>query len=817
MGLDITERNKALAVLERHKLVLETALDGFWVTDERGFLEEVNEAYAGMSGYTAQELAGMHISQLEAQERPEDTKAHIETIISQGYDRFETRHRRKDGSVMDVEISTSFMPEHRKFFVFCRDITQRKLADLELRHNQELLIEAQRLGRLGSWELDLLSGELRWSDENYRIFEVDPVVKTLTYEMFLGTVHPDDRDKVDRAYSQSLLDRQPYDVVHRLLFAGGRIKWVHEHCDTVFDVSGKPLRSVGMTQDITEQKLNEEALRVAAITFETHDAIMITDAEANIIRVNRAFSEITGYLPEEVLGQNPRMMNSGRHDRAFYIEMWQQLTHIGTWSGEVWDRRKNGEVYPKWLTITAIRDERGETSRYVAIFSDITERKQAEEEIRNLAFYDPLTSLPNRRLFMERLRAALPASARHRDYGAVMFLDMDKFKLLNDTLGHHCGDLMLVEVAKRIKSCVREMDTVARLGGDEFTVLIEGMANDEQDASRKAGTVAEKIREALAHPYRLGEHEYHSTPSIGIALFQGNADTLDMLLKHADMAMYQAKGGGRNTVRFFDPVMQGNAERRDALESDLRLAVGRNELRLYYQVQVDNEQHPVGAEALLRWEHPGRGMMMPDQFIPVAEESALIVEIGNWVLDEACAQLARWHAAGQMGGLTLAVNVSPRQFARPDFVAQVADVIERYRIDPARLKLELTESVVSGDLVGSVDKIRALRSLGVSLSMDDFDTVYSSLYYLKQVASDQIKIHRDVVQGIASGGSDAQLVQAIVDLATDMHLDVYAEGVETEAQLDFLKQHGCMAYQGYLFGKPVPIGEFEELLGKLQE
>jgi diguanylate cyclase (GGDEF)-like protein/PAS domain S-box-containing protein len=683
-GRDITGRKQAQAILERHQQVLETALDGYWMTDEHGVLEEVNEAYAAISGYTAQELIGMRISQLEAQEKPEETRAHVEAIKEHGYDRFETRHRRKDGRVVDIEVAATFMQSHRKFFVFCRDITLRKQAEREL--------------------------------------------------------------------------------------------------------------------------------RVAAITFESQDAVLITDADANILRVNRAFSEITGYSADEVLGKNPRIMNSGRHERAFYIEMWQQLTHAGTWSGEVWDRRKNGEVYPKWTSITAIRDDHGETVQYVAIFSDITERKKAEEEIRNLAFYDPLTSLPNRRLFLERLRAALPASARHRDYGAVMFLDMDKFKLLNDTLGHDCGDLLLVEVASRIKSCVREMDTVARLGGDEFTVLIEGIASDEQDASRKAGMVAEKIREALAQPYQLKEHEYHSTPSIGIALYHGNADTLDTLLKYADLAMYQAKNSGRNAVRFFDPVMQSNAERHDTLESDLRLAVRSGELRLYYQVQVDNEQRPVGAEALLRWEHPGRGMVMPDQFIPVAEESALIVEIGNWVLDQACAQLARWQAAGRMEELALAVNISPRQFARPDFVAQVATVIERHRIVPARLKLELTESVVAGDLIGSVDKIRALRELGIGLSMDDFDTVYSSLYYLKQVASDQIKIHRDVVQGISSGGSDAQLVQAIVDLATDMHLDVYAEGVETEAQLDFLKQHGCMAYQGYLFGKPLPLDEFEKLL-----
>lgn len=569
---------------------------------------------------------------------------------------------------------------------------------------------------------------------------------------------------------------------------------------------------IGMGLDITKRRQAEEALRVAAVAFETRDAILITDADANIIRINRAFTEITGYLPQDVLGKNPRIMSSGKHDHAFFIEMWQKLQHTGSWSGEVWDKRKNGEVYPKWMTITAVKNQWQETTQYVAIFSDITERKRAEEEIRILAFYDTLTKLPNRRLFLERLRAALPASARRHDYGAVMFLDMDKFKIINDTLGHDYGDLMLIEVARRIKDCVREMDTVARLGGDEFVVLVEGISNDEHDASYKIGTVAEKIREALAQPYLLKEHEYHSSPSIGITLYHGNEETVDILLRHADLAMYQVKNEGRNAIRFFDPVMQDNAERHDALREDLCHAIERGELRLYYQVQVDSGQHPVGAEALLRWQHPLRGLVMPDQFIPVAEESPLILGIGHWVLDEACAQLARWHDNERMRDLALTVNVSARQFVQPDFVEQVAALVERHRIEPARLKLELTNSVASGDLNGTVEKMRALRSLGVSLSINDFDTVYSSLYYLKQLSSDQIKIHRQIVQGVTAEGSDAQLVQAIVDLAKSMEIDVFAEGVETDAQLAFFKQHACKTYQGYLFSMPVPIEAFEALL-----
>jgi len=569
---------------------------------------------------------------------------------------------------------------------------------------------------------------------------------------------------------------------------------------------------VGLGMDITERKQTEKMLRVAAATFETHDAIMITDARANIIRVNQAFQDITGYSSEEVLGKNPRILSSGRHDKAFYAAMWQHLLDTGSWVGEIWDRRKNGQIYPKWLDITAIKNEQGETTEYVAIARDITTGKQAEDEIRSLAFYDTLTKLPNRRLLLDRFRMALALSARSNHYGAVLFLDMDRFKTLNDTLGHDHGDLMLVEVAARIRSCLRETDTVARLGGDEFVVLIEKVSASAEDASQKVALVAEKVRTALSLPYCLNDHEYHSSPSIGVCLYRGNGESVDTLLKHADLAMYRAKDSGRNRVQFFDPVMQRAVEEHAALEADLHHAVRDQQLLLYYQVQLDSDHRPFGAEALVRWKHPKRGTVLPEQFIAVAEDSSLILDIGNWVLETGCRQLAVWAKHEHMRYLSLAINVSARQFRERDFVEKVAAVVRTHQVAPARLALELTESVVLTDVPDVVAKMHALKAIGIKLSMDDFGTGYSSLSYLKQLPFDKIKIDRSFVRDITIDPNDAVMVKTIIDMAQNFNLNVIAEGVETEAQLTFLKQNGCLAYQGYLFSKPVPIEEFESLL-----
>ena len=558
-------------------------------------------------------------------------------------------------------------------------------------------------------------------------------------------------------------------------------------------------------------------LRVSAIAFETHEAIIITDCQPKILRVNKAFQDITGYTAEEVIGQNPNLLKGERKPVTFYEEMWGAIFRDGQWSGEMLDRRKNGEVFPAWLTITGVTAPDGTLTHYVGSFFDITDRKKAEQDIHQLAFFDPLTRLPNRRLLLDRLQHALASSARSGRYGALMFIDLDNFKTINDTKGHDCGDILLIEAARRLQSCVREGDTVARLGGDEFVVMLEDIKGEAKHAAALADEVGEKILAALNRPYLIREHEFHNTASIGINLFVDRSTSADELLKYADIAMYQAKAAGRNALRFFDPEMQTILEARTSLEADLRQALAGQQFRLYYQAQVDDTGRVHGAEALVRWIHPQRGMVPPIQFIPLAEESSLILDIGQWVLETACRQLAVWSNDAQKSGLVLAVNVSAQQFKLRDFVGKVAATIREHHVEPSRLKLELTESVVLDDLTDVVKKMQELKALGVGLSMDDFGTGYSSLSYLKQLPLNQLKIDRSFVRDIVTDPSDAIMVRTIIDMAHNFRLSVIAEGVETEAQLAFLRQHGCMMYQGYLFSKPVPIEDFEVLQGKLLE
>lgn len=683
--------------------------------------------------------------------------------------------------------------------------------------NEANLRNAQTIGRLGSYQLHVQTGLIEGSEMLDSLFGVDQDYEH-TVKGWIALIHPDDRTKMVEYFQNEVVGkRKPYDREYRIIRHNDHAeRWMHGLGQiTEFDEQGRPLLLQGTVQDITDRKRAELELRIAAAAFDTQDAIVITDADANIVRVNQAFSEITGYRPDEVIGKNPRIMSSGRHDRSFYIEMWQQLMHAGRWSGEIFDRRKSGEIYPKWVTITAIRDAQQEISNYVAIFSDITERKRIEEEIHSLAFYDVLTKLPNRRLCLDRFHTALAASARRNDYGAVLFIDLDRFKTLNDTYGHEYGDMLLVEVGARIRSCVREMDTVSRFGGDEFVVLVEGLSTNRDDATAKVEVIAEKIRKALASPYNLKEHEHHCSPSIGITLYHGNEISPDVLVEHADMAMYQVKNSGRNGVLFFDPVMQHNVAQHQALENDLHYAIELQQLHLHYQIQVNSDNHPIGAEAFLRWEHPERGVIMPGQFLPIADESNLIIDIGHWVLGEACRQLALWSKNEKLCGLTLTINISAKHFSRPEFVDEVAAALQMHGAVPTHLKLELPERLVLNDMNSVMDKVGALKKLGVRLSMDNFGTMYSSLSYLKHLSSDQLKIHQEFVQGITQQGNDAHVVQTVIDLARSLALNVFAEGVETEEQLAFLREHDCNAYQGYLFGKPVPLEEFEALLKEM--
>ena len=556
------------------------------------------------------------------------------------------------------------------------------------------------------------------------------------------------------------------------------------------------------------QEAREKDLRIAAIAFETEEGMMVTDEHATIIRVNQAFTLLTGYTAEEAIGRNPSMLKSDRQDAEFFRDMWDSLRRDKSWHGEIWNRRKNGEIYPEWLNITAVVDKEGKVTNYVGTFVDFTERKRAENEIHHLAYYDPLCQLPNRRLLLDRLRQAVAASARNHSGGALLFIDLDNFKTLNDTKGHGIGDLLLVEVAERLQSCVREGDTLSRFGGDEFVLLLEDLSEDRAHAAIQARGVGEKVLEVLSRPYFLKGNEFHSSSSMGITLFNNYRDEIDDLLKQADTAMYEAKKSGRNTLRFFDPVMQEELEARARLENGLRNALSNGEFRPYYQTQISHTGHIVGAEVLLRWIHPERGLISPMQFIPLAEETGLILPIGYWVLEQACRQLKRWEADPHTQELQLAVNVSGRQFRQADFVERVKKIIDRAGINPCLLKLELTESTVLDNVADTTDKMQSLRKIGIGFSLDDFGTGYSSLAYLTRLPLNQLKIDKSFVHNVASNSSDAAIIQTIIGMAANLGMEVIAEGVETQEQRDALEYMGCMLYQGYLYGKPVPLEEF---------
>lgn len=673
----------------------------------------------------------------------------------------------------------------------------------ELLNEKRAILGNQLVGALA-----LKQRKIIWANtafENMLGYKPGELVGVSTRQFY---INDDEYQSVEKTYAEiekNGIGHTQHEYVHK----DGRRIWLDMSGAQMNKESGESLWTF---VDISQQKLAENELRIAAVAFESQESMIITDANNVILRVNRAFTDTTGYTVAEAIGNNPKMLNSGHHDQSFFADMWDVIKTTGTWNGEVWNRRKNGELYPEHLTITAVKNTAGEIINYVGTATDITTSKAAAAEIENLAFYDHLTGLPNRRLLLDRLNQALLYSARHDKDGALLFLDLDHFKTINDTLGHDIGDVLLQQVAARLTDCVREGDTVARLGGDEFVVMIEGLNEQGAEAATQTEDIGEKILTALNVPYLLAGQEHQIGCSIGVALFSDHKQSLDDLLKHADIAMYQAKKSGRNALRFFDPKMQASINARVALEADLRVALKEKQFKLHFQPQVYHNRQITGAEVLIRWQHPSRGIVSPYDFIPLAEETGLILPIGQWVLETACKQIKAWESNLLTQHLQLAVNVSARQFFQPDFVEQVLLVINQSKINPDKLKLELTESLVLDDITDTINKMQQLQEVGVRFSMDDFGTGQSSLAYLTQLPLDQLKIDQSFTRNIGVKPSDAVIVQTIIGMGNNLGMEIIAEGVETESQRAFLQQHGCPVFQGYLFSKPVPLEEFEPML-----
>jgi diguanylate cyclase (GGDEF)-like protein/PAS domain S-box-containing protein len=779
------------------------------VLDRKGRIRRFNRACEELTQYTFAEVEGRCVWDflLTPEERDSVRKEAFRALASnpQALRGTHTNHWvARDGTRRLIEWSnTLLLDKHGEMALMVgigTDVTEKRQANAALKESEQRLNEAQRIAQVGSWELDLASGKLTWSDEVFRIFEIDRAVFEASYEAFLDAIHPDDREQVNQAYTDSLATRTPYEIAHRMRMPDGRIKWVNERCESFYDEHGKPLRSTGTVQDITQLKLAEEAIQLYANVFEhSGEAILISDSTNHILAVNPAFTRLTGYSIDEIRGKNPSILSSGQTPVETYQAMWTALQASGYWQGEIVDRRKDHSIYPKWISISAVRDIEGNTTHYIASFTDITARKRAEAQISQLAYHDALTGLLNRFSLQGQLEQAMAMARRDQHELAVMFLDLDRFKAINDTMGHAVGDSLLNITAHRLNDSVRDSDIVARLGGDEFVVVLT-----EVDDAAAAAHVADKILHALAQPYRIGESELHSTASIGIAFYPNDGTDGETLMKNADTAMYHAKSLGRNNVQFFTPEMNRLAVKRLMLEQELRMALERKQFELHYQPQLDSRDgRIVGVEALVRWRHPRDGLVPPAEFIPVAEETGLILPLGEWVLDEACRQLRAWRDDG-IKDVIMAVNLSAHQLHSPALLTQVAEMLEKHGLAGADLELEITESVAMHDPDASIGKLKALRGLGVRLSIDDFGTGYSSLSYLKLLPIHTLKLDQSFVRDIETDNNDVAICTATIALAHNLGLTVIAEGVETEAQRLLLTSHQCDFMQGYLFSKPLP-------------
>jgi len=813
-GEDITEHAKTETALRQSEARFRAIFDGtndviFLHEPVTGRILQVSAKISEIYGYTAEEAQRLSLEDLSAGIVPYTLELALDWMAKamQGQQPvFEWLARHKDGHLFWVEVSMrkADIDGTTHILVTVRDISERK------RMEQALIQEAL------SWTkaMDQFDDVIYLLDTKRRLVRANKAFLTLTGSTLENMVG---RHIAEIIHPQGEAIPCPVCLAQEEM----RDAVITMEAGQPDNPSGKPIeihvkilrddhQATGILMslhDLTVGRWLEEKLRLSAAVFSsTHDGVMITDAHGNLLTVNRSFTQITGYSEAETQGKNPRFLRSERHDNDFYHVMWRSIQEVGVWQGEIWNRRKNGEIYPEWLTISAVRDAEGQIRNYIGVFSDITWLKQSEEKLEHLAHHDALTNLPNRLLLNSRLEHAIDHARRQSQRIAVLFLDLDRFKNINDSLGHPVGDELLKSIATRLQQRLRDEDTLARLGGDEFIILIEQIG-EPQDAT----IIARDLLEALTLPFSLSSKpEVYIGGSIGISLYPDDGDNAAQLIRNADAAMYQAKNQGRNTYRFYTQSLTNAANRRLSMESDLRRALERGEFVIHYQPQVRASTGAIIAvEALIRWQHPDLGLLSPAEFIPLAEDTGLIVPLGAWVLEAACAQIKQWQAAG-LDHLGLAVNISTRQFSQPNLSGQIADILERQQFDPTRLELEVTESALMCPQCDAEATFRTLKNLGISIAIDDFGTGYSSLGYLRRFPIDTLKIDRSFVEDIPAVAGDCEITATIIAMARNLCMAVLAEGVESPVQLAFLQAHGCDVYQGYHFSRALPAEQFTQ-------
>ncbi len=728
-----------------------------------------------------------------------------------------------------VTISKVVMKNETAVLMTISDISKQKLVEEKLLKSEKCLAEAQRIAHIGNWYWDIITNDVFWSDEIYRIFGLSPGEIFPSRSNFLSFIHPEDRQMVYDAINKAFEDNNNFfDFDHRIILPDSTERTVHEQGNIYYDENKKPIRLVGIVQDITESKIAKDQLekyteklerrtieleeynkeleiaqkqlKLAANVFENiNEGILVTDQDGIINMINPAFTLITEYEPNEVIGKSPSILGAGKHSPDFFKEMWKNLKAYGYWEGEIWNKRKNGEVYPQWINISSIKNEAGEANHYVAVFSDISEAKRYEEKLNYLAYHDTLTGLGNRAMLHEGLKQAFFTSYCNNWTTALLYLDLDRFKIINDILGHIAGDVILHEIGKRLKKCVNSDVVVSRVGGDEFAIVLPYLKDKLQIVE-----VAEKILKTISKPFNVEDSELYVSTSIGIALYPSDGEEIESLFSHADIAMYHAKAQGKNNYQFYSQKTMGLSTSQLTLESNIRRALDNNEFHIRYQPQVDLRTGFITAvEALIYWHDPESDKLIPpNEFIPLAEETGLIVPIGEWVLNTVCRNNKLWQDKGYPS-IPVAVNLSARQLLNKGLIRTIDDAFQKNNLDPNYLELELTESIIMENIEIANSILLGIKERGIKISIDDFGTGYSSLTYLKRFPLDKLKIDKAFVRDITNNMDDASIVRTIISMGLNLKMTVVAEGVESEEQVAFLKDNNCHLSQGFFFSPPL--------------